>query len=67
MKKNAGQTIMFEKMIVLSENKRRFSLKRILDNWLLVIFICVGVYTLRIAAEELAMKARALTVVTSGK
>lgn len=67
MKKNAGQTIMFEKMMILSENKRRFSFKKLLDNWLLMIFICVGVYTLRIAAEELAMKARALSVVSSGK
>jgi 5'-3' exonuclease len=67
MKKNAGQTIMFEGMVVLSENKRRFSLKKLLDNWILMIFICVGVYTLRIAAEELAMKARAISVVSSGK
>lgn len=67
MKKNAGQTIMFEGMVVLSENKRRFSLKKLLDNWILMIFICVGLYTLRVAAEELAMKARALSVVSSGK
>lgn len=64
MKKISIQMAMSENVVTLSEiNKKRVSLKKILDNWFILVAFVLGIYTVRIAAEELAMKARAATTV----
>ena len=52
-----GKLILFQRIIHNSENKR-FSLRKMLDNWFMVILVSVGLLTLKIAAEQLVMVLR---------
>ena len=64
MKRISIQMAMSENVITLSEiNKKRISLRKFFDNWVLIVAISLCLFTLRIAAEELAMKARAAAMV----
>lgn len=52
-----GEYNNLSRVIELS-GKRKWSLKKLLDNWLLVIFISLMALTLKVAAEQLVMLVR---------
>lgn len=52
-----GKLVMFQRIVINSENKR-WSLRKILDNWFTVIIISVGLMTAKVAAEQLVMVIR---------
>ena len=54
---NPGKLIMFQRIVINSENKR-WSLRKILDNWFMVILVSVGLLTLKCIAEQLVMVIR---------
>ena len=65
--KTSVKTIILENIAMISENKRTFSLKKFLDNWLVLIFISVGFLTAKVAAEQLAMYAKKNVEFTDGR
>lgn len=54
---NPGKLILFQRIIHNSENKR-FSLRKILDNWVMVVAVSIGLLTVKVAAEQLVMVLR---------
>ena len=52
-----GKLIMFQQIAINSENKK-WSLRKILDNWFMVIIVSVGLMTAKVAAEQLVMVIR---------
>ena len=54
---NPGKLIMFQRIVINSENKK-WSLRKILDNWFMVILVSVGLLTTKVAAEQLMMVIR---------
>ena len=61
MKRVSIQLIQTENVIALSElDKRRITLRKILDNWFMVVLICVLFFTGKVIIEQMAMFARAV-------
>jgi len=47
--------IMAQDIATLSENRKRFSLKKLLDNWFLLVACSLAFYTAKTAAEQLSL------------